>query len=693
MELQYQVNRNSIENHNNHNSLSTPFKRNSSRKVKSEEAAQEALEQQSQIMQHNFNELIDDLKSSLEVTNNHNNELKELVEQTLNKNAELQKANNEAKEQNALAEKDLEKLNKAFLETKDLIDSFKSSIANLEGDLAEVREDKKQLEEKLFMAEEQIINLISINEGHLKTKKDNLEVIESLKNTIEIIKRGGYSDEENIVETKIKLEEMENTINQKNYTIKTMSDSINNFEKDREFFNLTLNNLKDETSDKDKFIEELEDKFRLIYADFEKANMRAETLQVKLDESEQTISNLKTSINFINETMEEYKADYDKIRAELENERSEKNKLAKNIETTKEKFSDLTLEIEDLQENKDSLQKKVVDIDKELKEKKNLLKKTNFEKNNMEQQLQEAKTVIDTLKDEIKADKFAKLNEEFQNEIFKSNEERMKKIDELRMQIESKTKEIESNNEMYSENIRAKDDKIKELMRSLSKAESINEQNEKNFNEKVYSLSNTIEQLKSEIQQTKFSFESEKRNAQYQLDDYQRQIKDLQLRLQTSENNYSNLLKKNFENYQNAAGSTTNTYANKADIDYVVKSNNYDTLTNKHYNSGANNVFQSSYQPASSNGTQMWSGLVNNAITATNENDINKNFSSKYYSNSTGYNIKDIDYATTSYKGNIQSEFTNDYNLPVNAHFVSSTNNAQTTTNNKNTSNAGNNYY
>ncbi len=84
LELKYQVNRNYIENHNN--SISTPFKQNSSWKIKGgDNEAQEAAELQSHIMQQNFNELIDDLKSSLEVTKNDNNQLSELVDETIKK--------------------------------------------------------------------------------------------------------------------------------------------------------------------------------------------------------------------------------------------------------------------------------------------------------------------------------------------------------------------------------------------------------------------------------------------------------------------------------------------------------------------------------------------------------------------------------------------------------------------------------
>jgi len=681
LDLQYQLNRNSLADsalqHQQHTNKKNLLNNNLRSNSKIEEQAAELIAENKHIhlqLHNQYQELIDNLKASLDQAKKNNEELSFLIEQTQEKQSELQKDNLNLKEQRISGDKDVEKLSNAFEETKGLIKRQMAEAEGQETELCELRKVKRLLEEKLFLAEEQIINLISINDGHLKTKKDNLDCIESLRQTVDIIKRGGGSDEENILEVKIKLEEMENTINQKNYAIKNMSDSIMNFEKDREFFNLSLNNLREEIADKDKFAEELEEKYREVYADFEKANMRAETLQVKLDESEQTITNLKTSINFINETMEEYKQDYDKTKSELEAEKAEKFKMIKSIDITKEKFCDLTLEIEELQESKNTLQKKLLETEKLLKEKKAVLKKTNFDKSSLEQQLQEARYSVETLKEELKLDKYTKLNEEFQNEIAKSNEERLKKVEEIRSQLEAKSKEFERSQEAYSDSLKAKEDRIKELTKLLSKAESVNEQNDKVFNEKVFKLNKAIEQLKAEIQTCKFNAESEKRTLQYQAEESQRAVKDLQIRLKTSDENYSNLIKKGFgaasaqTSGSASSANTVQTYtynsasASESNNNHVFRSNldfnNYNLASNIN-----NNVyFSESANVVAPVGSNFWSSLgsygtgnTGTAAVSTPLSNLEK-AGSTYYSSATPASAANLNLNTYSGSAALQNQ-------------------------------------
>ena len=228
----------------------------------------------------------------------------------------------------------------------------------------------------------------------------------------------------------------------------------------------------------------------------------------------------------------------------MENEKTEKIKLVKNIELTKEKFGDLTTDIEELQETKKELQKKFLENDKELKEKKNLLSKANFENNSLEQQLKESKNIIEQLKEELKLDKITKLNEEFQNEIAKSNEGRMRKIDELKNELEIKANEMEKLITSHEENIRNKDEKIKELTRLLSKAEKNNYDSELISNEKSTKFNSAVEELKNEIMNQKINFENEKRNLQFNNEDYLRKISELKIRCLELEENYNNAVKK-----------------------------------------------------------------------------------------------------------------------------------------------------
>ena len=74
---------------------------------------------------------------------------------------------------------------------------------------------------------------------------------------------------------------------------------------------------------------------------------------INIDERDQNIQNLKTSMSFISTTIEDYKHDYDKIRMQTDGDSAEKGKLIKELELTNKKFNDLTMQFEYLQNDKE----------------------------------------------------------------------------------------------------------------------------------------------------------------------------------------------------------------------------------------------------------------------------------------------------------------------------------------------------
>ena len=147
-------------------------------------------------------------------------------------------------------------------------------------------------------------------------------------------------------------------------------------------------------------------------------------------------------MNFISGTIEDYKVDYEKIRTQTEDESADKIKLVKELDLITKKANDLNNLYNELISDKENLQKRNIECEKELNEKKNILTKMNFENQTLKQKIDNNSSFIESMQDEMKNSKFSKINEDFQNEISKSNEERNRRLKEIEKQISVKNKLI-----------------------------------------------------------------------------------------------------------------------------------------------------------------------------------------------------------------------------------------------------------
>jgi hypothetical protein len=123
---------------------------------------------------------VQNLKGAFTTSINSNQEHTGLFDGLQKKNAELSKENLILKEQNDLANKELEILTKKFSDTRFSLDELTSELCKLENEKTILLINKNIFEEKYKLAEEKIENLISIDASHLKCKNDNLEMIENL---------------------------------------------------------------------------------------------------------------------------------------------------------------------------------------------------------------------------------------------------------------------------------------------------------------------------------------------------------------------------------------------------------------------------------------------------------------------------------------------------------------------------------
>jgi len=456
--------------------------------------------------------LLQNLKSSLATSQSTNQDLTAMFEGLQKKNSDLTKENLIFKEQIDLANKELENFTKRFSDTRYSIDELTSEIRRIENEKSVLLIHKNDFEEKYKLADEKVENLISINESHIKCKNDNLEMIENLKHTIESLKRNNNEIDFNKNQMQQKIEEVETVLNERSYNMENLQNKIKNFESDREYYNQELKILDKEIKEKDRFIESLQQKFHEKSTDFEKAKSKIEALNINISERDLTIENLKSSIGFISTTIEEYRQDYENIRLQTDGNNAEKSKLIKDVELYKKKYEDINIQHEMVKKDKEILQKRNIELENELNEKKMSLSKQNFEMDVILRKLENNEILLEQMQEELKNSNLNKINEEFQSEINKTNEERNKRIKELEKTINAKNKHIEELQKQIQDLNLTKEEKVAELQAIINKKITSEKELEFKMNDKVNELKNEIEISKQEVML--FKDQKEKENVE-----------------------------------------------------------------------------------------------------------------------------------------------------------------------------------
>jgi len=562
---------------------------------------------------------IQNLRTALNTSQNSNQELTAFFDGMQKKNSELSKENLILKEQNELANKEVESLTKKFSETRYSIDELTSELRKLENEKTVMLIHKNDFEEKYKLAEEKVENLLSINESHIKCKNDNLEMIENLKITIETLKRNNGENDSNKSNLIHKIEELDTLLKEKAYNMESLESKLKNYESDREYFNQDLKLMEREVKEKDKFIESLQQKYHEINTENEKSKSKIEAFQINISERDQTIQNLKSSISFISTTIEDYKQDYEKIKTQTDGGISEKNKLSKELELSQKKLGDISAQYETMKKEKETLQKRNLDVENELNEKKMSLSKLNFEMDILVQKLESNQTIMENLQDEMKNSKILKINEEFHNEISKTNEERNKRFKELEKTISMKNKMIEELQQQIQDMNIQKDERLTDLQTILNKRASEGKEMEYKMNDEIFELKNAIEISRQEVLLFKNEKEKENIDIQNKYNLLKSDYEILEQRLKSREKQYQetiqNMLKSsNSSNYgfvdlinNNLGNSNLNSNSdNKSKIDQNLNSN-YIPLDN-------------TYEPKYKYTYEVASNLVQNQIVPNNNN-------------------------------------------------------------------------
>lgn len=562
---------------------------------------------------------IENLKSSLAQAQNSNNDLCDMYENLQNKHMDITKEKIILKEQYENMKNEFNNFNKSNSENRLNLEEVITDLRNCENDRTNLLLNKNDFEEKYKLAEEKIENLLSINETNLKCKSDNLEMIENLKNTINVLRKNNDDSLKN--ELMKKLEHLENLLEEKELTLKNVNQKLKNYENDRDYYNQELKLMEKEFKDKQNFIEDLQHKYHEAITEVEKSKSRIEALNINLSERDQTINNLKTSMNFITGTIEDYKVDYERFTNQTESESVDKIKLLKELDYATKKANDLSELYNDLIADKENLQKKNIEIEKELNIKKNVLTKLTFENEVLNQKINNNKTFIESLQEEMKNSKFNKINEEFQNEISKSNDERNKRLKEIEKQISVKNKLIEDLQGEIRDINNEKEKRISELQKIISKKNLDEKDLENKMNEKVADLKGNIEISRQEILNFKNENELEKSNLKNEIERLKQENRNLQARYNSLNKSFEDHLNRNVNTYVNNDATSTTKVTNVFNND----NNNY----MKSYNANNAPVSSANYNSYSSG---------NNKTTITNINPISNNSGTS----NQGYNSTNI---------------------------------------------------
>jgi hypothetical protein len=458
----------------------------------------------------NLNNFIDSLKNALNSSQMSNAELNEIIENLQNKNRDLNSENSLLSEQQDLMKKELETFNKRITELKFNLDEVVNENKHLNNLNSQLELKIKEKDEKIAENNEKINNLISLNENYNKNKNDLNEMIENLKNTIEILKKSNIDFDKEKSSLKDKIEELNNEINNKNYQIDNLNELKEIQIRDKDNLLEELKFSKEEIKNKERYVQELQSNYKNLLLDMERNKTKIDTMNLNIDEKECTIENLKVSLNFITNTLDECKSENEKLKNKYEVEIQEKKKIMKNLEIGEKKIKDLQGNLENISQAKENLYKTNLTLENELQDKKNKLIHIQFEYELLSQKHEEQGDVLNKLKEHSKSQKLNKISEEYGVNFMKNNDDKNKKIYDLNEELNAKNLEIEKMKKSHEDKLCLRDEKIKELTNRLNEFINKDINKEKSLIEDVRQLKLENENLQSELQKKKKNFETEK---------------------------------------------------------------------------------------------------------------------------------------------------------------------------------------
>ena len=382
----------------------------------------------------NLNKYIEELKNALDNSQMSNNELREIISKLQNSNEDLSEANMELIRNYELTKEELEKSIKENSNLNGIIMLRERKIEELNYTINEQKNSMNQMEEMLHNSEKKINYLQTIENSSKQTEKDNLDIINTLKETIENIQKNGDNYDEDIEKLNNKIYQLMDIINIREKEIANLNYKINS--KDSELIDFNLKLKENERIINQNKIDSIKNKndLQAILFDNEKLKAQIKSLQLLLQDREKTIESLKNSVSFLSKSFD------NNLKIKIVNNKNNEDelKMKKNIEQNKEIINDLENQIQNLKEENVDLKNLNNKYQSDLND-----YSKQFEQNQYEYQLlytkyKEQSIIIENLKKDFnKTRKDKELTE-----LIKKNQQITEKLKFIEIENENKKNEL-----------------------------------------------------------------------------------------------------------------------------------------------------------------------------------------------------------------------------------------------------------
>ena len=383
---------------------------------------------------NNLNEFIQDLKNSLDNAQISNNELQEIIKKVQESNEKLTNSNNDLIHSYEITKEEFERATKENSELKARNDIKEEKNKELNNKINEMENIINDLQNDLLTKEKQIKLLQTMDNSSKLTQKDNEEIINNLKDTIENLQKNSQKYDLKINELNQNIENLEDNIKTKINEINALKVDIKNKED-------KLKEINEKIPEYEKIINNHKGEINIQIEMFEKEKLKAEieSLNLYLKDREKTIKSLKSSIAFLSKTFDnDLKS---KSSSNILNNNNSENNIIK--ENSNEVYENI---IENLQNQIKKLKEKNLELEEEknksqlnLNEYVEQFEQIKYDYQLLFQKYKEQNSMIDNLKNEF----MNKRKDKELLELIHQNQEITQKLQKMQEANELKNKELE----------------------------------------------------------------------------------------------------------------------------------------------------------------------------------------------------------------------------------------------------------
>jgi chromosome segregation ATPase len=388
---------------------------------------------------NNLNEFIQDLKNSLDNGQISNNELQEIIKKVQESNEKLTNSNNDLIHSYEITKEEFERATKENSELKARNDIKEEKNKELNNKINEMENIINDLQNDLLTKEKQIKLLQTMDNSSKLTQKDNEEIINNLKDTIENLQKNSQKYDLKINELNQNIENLEDNIKTKINEINALKVDIKNKEDELKEINIKIPEYEKIINDHKSEILKGKNDIQIEIFEKEKLKAEIESLNLYLKDREKTIKSLKSSIAFLSKTFDnDLKS---KSSSNILNNNNSENNIIK--ENSNEVYENI---IENLQNQIKKLKEKNLELEEEknksqlnLNEYVEQFEQIKYDYQLLFQKYKEQNSMIDNLKNEF----MNKRKDKELLELIHQNQEITQKLQKMQEANELKNKELE----------------------------------------------------------------------------------------------------------------------------------------------------------------------------------------------------------------------------------------------------------